>query len=141
MGCGVSKIHLLMRRSQEKHTICVADPCDRLHVPDMVLIRVNLAFRGKNVKRRKAEIFERVYRPAIIAISGYILFGHVESRCRYFSNHWSQIADWQLRPFPAQQWRQGRALRGCRSSRSVLLSQQFLCLGRPRHQFAVEADP
>lgn len=69
MALGVGQVHLLVRSSHEQSLIGRAHLGDGAHVPDVVLIRVDLSLCGKDVKRSQLEVAERFHGPAIASVS------------------------------------------------------------------------
>ena len=99
------------------------------------------ALGRQQVERRELQVGERLDRPAVVAVGGDVRARPCLARSRIALEQRRRRRRRAPPPAPApRRPRRSAAGRG-RADRRVLLPQQLLRLGRPRHQLAVEADP
>ena len=121
-----------------------AEPRQCLHVPHVVLMRVDRSFRGHEVERSEFQIVDRSDGPAILAIRGDELRDGFFFGREPLGNHRKQLAVVSAEPSRGKRElldrRAERDISG-RADCRVLRAKQCLGLGRSGHQLAIEAGP
>ena len=119
--------------------ICLTEPVERLHVPEMILVRMHRPFSCQKMKGSEFEIGKRMNGPAVTPVRPNVFHRHL----RALAVTLQQRAGIAPLPGCLLERRGGGAQSSAsrRSHRRVLLAQQFLRLGRPRHQFTIETGP
>jgi hypothetical protein len=74
----VCEVDLPPWSSQKEPRIGGAQPAQRFHVPNVILVDVHAAFRRQQMERREPQIVERLDRPAVSPISLHVALGQVE---------------------------------------------------------------
>src|SRR6266446_5680881 len=110
-----------------------------LHVPQMRLLEMCGAFRGEDLKGGEAKVAHIVHGPAVAGVSLDVTSG---SRPPGLQACLELLEDDAPRRRPLHGRRSEVKRRGGRDSDgSVLLDKELLCLGRPRHELAIETEP
>jgi hypothetical protein len=139
LACGIRKVDDVVRRAHQQRVILRHDACDRVHVPDVILVHVDRAFSRHDVKGSHADVPKRFDWPAVVAV-----------RPR------EALREIQTDPMTVEQRTDVDAASGSlfecvnglaqtdprrRSNRGVLLPDELERLRGPRHQLAIEAHP
>src|SRR5215472_2943475 len=128
-----------MPRGEQQSQISSAKRCKRVHVPEMIVIKVDAAFGSQQMKWSEFQVVEGLYGPTVASIC----FDEVCGKGCAFPNAIVKRSDFRILGLGLLQAGKGRlTCAACRSAnRSVLAAQKFLGLGGPRHQFGVKTEP
>ena len=67
----VGHVHDLVRGRQQEFGVGTADLGQNLHVPEVILVRVDVPLGGEQVERGQLEVGERLDRPAVLPVGGH----------------------------------------------------------------------
>src|SRR5262249_30734197 len=135
----ICKIDDVVRRAHQQGVIFRYEASDGVHVPDMILVRVDCTFSRHDMKRSDANIPKRFDRPAVVLIGPSEPLGEVKTDLVPLDERTDiDAASRSLFEF-MNGLAQADARR--RPDRGVLLANEFQRLRRPGHQFAIEAHP
>src|ERR1035437_9153214 len=76
-GLRTSHVNHAIRRCEKQSIVLLADPGQRVHVPDVIAVAVDVAFGGQQVERCELQVGERSDRPCVPLVGIDVEAGHL----------------------------------------------------------------